>query len=512
MYWLGIDLGTSGIKAVIINETGEVVSMGYAEQNVITPKSGFAEQNPEVWWEACCSAVKMAVSKGNISGMEVRAIGFSGQMQGLVLLDSMGNVIRNCIIWMDQRAADEVKVIDEMSCKAGIDTLDITANDCLPTFWAPKLLWIKKYEPEIYEKINKILFPKDYLAFRMTGEMAAEVSDGSLSFLMDVPYRRWSTEMFELLGIPKSFVPNRLLESTDIVGELKASVAGEWGLKAGIPVIIGGGDQIANGIGTGIIREDVMGASIGTSAVVFGCSRKPFIDYNKRAIQSLCHGIPDLWCYLGLSLTAGASLKWMRDVIFREKKAEFEKQGKEIYDYITSIASKAAVGSGGVLFLPYFNGDSAPNNDPNARACFFGLSLNSDMPELCRSVMEGVAFSLRETIEVCRQTGKNIDTIRVSGGGSKSRLWRQIQADIFDASIATMSVEEGPACGAAIMAAVRSGYFSSVMEGCDAIVRVKDTIEPIRENVEIYDEYFHLYRSLYKDLRQSFKERAALIN
>ena len=201
----------------------------------------------------------------------------------------------------------------------------------------------------------------------------------------------------------------------------------------------------------------------------------------------------------------------MRDVIFKDKKPEFERQGKEIYDYITHIASKAETGSGGVLFLPYFNGDSAPNNDPDARACFFGLSLSSSMPELCRSVMEGVAFSLRETIEVCRQTGKTIDTIRVSGGGARSRLWRQIQADIFDASIVTMGVEEGPACGAAIMAAVGSGYFSSVVEGSDAIVRIKDRIEPIRENVKIYNEYFHLYRSLYTNLKASFKERAALI-
>lgn len=214
------------------------------------------------------------------------------------------------------------------------------------------------------------MFPKDYLAFRMTGEMAAEVGDASLSFLLDVPNRKWSWEMFDMLDIPRTFVPDRLLESTEIVGELRTDVAGEWGLEAGIPVIIGSGDQIANGIGTGIIREDVMGASIGTSAVVFGCSEKPFIDNNRRAIQSLCHGTSDLWCYLGLSLTAGASLKWMRDVIFKDKKPEFEKSGKEIYDYITLLRQRLEIGSGGVLFLPYFNGDSAPNNDPDARACF----------------------------------------------------------------------------------------------------------------------------------------------
>ena len=511
MYWLGIDLGTSGIKAVVIDETGKVVSMGYAEQNVITPKPGFAEQSPEIWWEVCSRAVQTAVLKGNVNGSEIKAIGFSGQMQGIVMLDSDGNVLRNCIIWMDQRAANEVKDIEKTAFRTGINTLDITANECLPTFWAPKLLWMKKHEPEIYERIDKILFPKDYLAFRMTGEMAAEVGDASLSFLLDVPNRKWSWDIFDMLDIPRTFVPDRLLESTEIVGELRRDVAREWGLEAGIPVIIGSGDQIANGIGTGIIREDVMGASIGTSAVVFGCSGKPFIDNNKRAIQSLCHGTSDLWCYLGLSLTAGASLKWMRDVIFKDKKPEFERQGKEIYDYITHIASKAEIGSGGVLFLPYFNGDSAPNNDSDARACFFGLSLSSSMPELCRSVMEGVAFSLRETIEVCRQTGKTIDTIRVAGGGARSRLWRQIQADIFDASIVTMGVEEGPACGAAIMAAVGSGYFSSVVEGSDAIVRIKDRIEPIRENVKIYNEYFHLYRSLYTNLKASFKERAALI-
>lgn len=507
--WLGIDAGTSGIKAIIVDETGKVLSEGYSEEDITVPGPGFAEQAPEIWWQACGAAVKQAV--GNCgAGMQVSAIGFSGQMQGTVFLDKNFQPVRNCMIWMDQRAVEEVGEIERRIEEAGTDILAVTANHCLNSFWAPKILWLKKHEPENYEKIEKIVFTKDYLACHMTGELATEVSDASLSFLLDIPGRKWSDEMFRITGIPRSFVPERLLESCDVVGGLRKAVAEDWGLRPGIPVIAGGGDQTANGIGTGIIEESMLGASIGTSAVVFGCSKTPFVDRKKRAMQSLCHSVQDLWAYLGLSLTAGASLKWVRDVMFAEKKQEFQASGKDIYDHITGIASEAVPGCGGVIFLPYFNGDSAPNHDADARACYFGMSLNTGMPEMCRSVMEGVAYSLRETVEICRELGKDIRTIRVSGGGSKSRLWRQIQADVFDTSVVTMNIEEGPAAGAAIMAAVGSGHFHSVAEGCRAMLKTAEEVEPVRENVKRYDEYFQIYHGLYGHLKEPFSERARL--
>lgn len=508
--WLGIDVGTSGIKVIIMSESGKVLGQGYEELYITVPQTGYAEQDPMMWWKACKSAVKQAVQKSG-AGSRVAAIGFSGQMQGTVFLDAHNQLIRNCIIWMDQRAVEEVKDIEQRLVEQKVDALAITANNCLNTFWAPKILWMQKHEPENYEKINKVIFPKDYLAYRMTGEIATEVSDCSLTFLLDVPGRKWSEKMFQALGIPQSFVPKRLLESCEITGNLLRSVAEEVGLTPGIPVIAGGGDQTANGIGTGIIEETVLGASIGTSAVVFGCGRKPFVDYQKKAIQSLCHSVPHLWSYLGLSLTAGASLKWIRDNLFADKKQILKENGIDVYDYITDIAAGANPGCDGVIFLPYLNGDSAPNNNANARGGFFGLSLNTGMPELCRSVMEGVAYSLNETVEIYRSFGKKVDTVRVSGGGAKSKLWRQIQADIFNAKIVTMNIEEGPAAGAAIMAGVGSGFWKSVEEGCNAVLRIATETDPVYENVKRYQEYFRLYQSMHGYLEKAFEKRAQLV-
>ena len=509
--WMGIDSGTSGIKAVIINEKGDILGMGYCEQDVVSPLPGYAEQDPYVWWRTCDKAVKEAVRNSG-GGKEICAIGFSGQQQGTVFLDKDGKPIRNCIIWMDQRAVKEVKEIEDRLAAAGIDSIAITGNTCLTSYWAPKILWVKNNEPENYERIDKILFPKDYLSYRMTGEMAIEVSDASCSFLLDLPNRRWSDDMFKLIGIPRSFLPERLMESCGVVGELLKSVADEWGLKPGIPVIAGGGDQPANGIGSGIIDDGLIGTSIGTSAVIFGAGSKPFLDKKKRAIISHCHAVPNKWAFVGLSLTAGASLKWLRDVIFEEKKEEYKRQGKEIYDYITGLAAQAKTGCEGLVFLPYFNGDSTPNNDPHARACFFGMSLRTGINEICRSVMEGVAFSLRDSIEICREMGIDVPTVRVSGGGAKSRLWRQIQADIFNASIVNLRIEEGPAVGAVIMAATGSGYFKDIKEGCDSIVRTGEVIDPVSENVKIYEEYYQTYKNLYIALKKPFADQAEIVS
>lgn len=510
-YWLGIDAGTSGIKAIVIDENGNVCGKGYEELDVISPRPGYVEQNPKDWWRVCRNAVKAAVQTSG-KGMLIEGIGVSGQMQGTVLIDKNGEPIRNCLIWLDQRATEEVKEIEERIKKAGISEIHITGNYGLSSFWVPKLLWVKKHEPELYERIYKVLFAKDYLVYCMTGEIVTEVSDASLSFLLDVNRRQWSETMFHVTGIPREIVPDRLLESCGVAGGLNASLAGEWGMKSGIPVVAGGGDQTANGVGTGIVKEGITGASIGTSAVVFGCTDSPFIDIKKRAVLSICHSVPGLWSYLGLSLTAGASLKWVRDVMFADKKAEFMTKGKDIYDYITGIAAKAKPGCEGVIFLPYFNGDSTPNNDAKARAGFLGLSLRSGMPEMCRSVMEGVAYSLRETIEICRELGNDVKEVRVSGGGSKSALWRQIQADIYNASVVTMNMEEGPAAGAAILAGVGAGYFKSVQEGCDAILKQGTIVDPIPENVKRYDEYFQIYHNLYRALKSSYDKQSELVN
>lgn len=507
--FLGVDAGTSGIKALIIDETGVIKGVGYKECNLITPKPGWVEQDPLDWWEACEGAIMAAVAASGC-GKEIKGIGFSGQMQGTVMMGADQKPIGNCLIWMDQRANDEVAEIEaKMSSK---EMLEITASYCLNSYWAPKLLWLKKHKPEVFEQTRQVLFTKDYLRFMMTGEYATEVSDASLTFLMDVPKRTWSERMFEITGISREIVPNRLVESQDVVGQLRAELAEKWGMTSGIPVAAGGGDQTACGVGTGIVAPGVIGSSIGTSGVVFGCSDKPFIDDKKRATFSICHSVPDTWGFLGLCLTSGASFKWLRDTIFAEKKAEYEASGMDIYDYMTGLAANASVGSEGLIFLPYFNGEKTPHNDECARATMFGMSYRHGMKDICRSFMEGVTYSLRDTVEICREFGMDVTEVRASGGGAKSPLWRQMQADIYNANVVAMNLEEGPAAGAAIMAAVGAGHFKSIKEGCDAILSVSSITEPIKENVKIYDEYYQIYRSLYGALKGSFKEQSKVVS
>lgn len=507
-YFLGIDAGTSGIKAMIIDETGKISGIGYHECDVITPNPGWAEQDPLVWWDACDRAVKQAVDKSG-HGKEVASIGFSGQMQGSTLMDKNMDPIGNCIIWLDQRAEEEVHDIEKLISEQ--EMLDTTANFCLNSFWAPKLLWVRKNNPAAYEKIHTVLFTKDYLRYRMTGEIATEVSDASLSFLLDVPNRKWADNIFEKLSISKDIVPQRLVESQEVVGQLLPDIAAQWGLNAGIPVVAGGGDQPAGGVGTGIVKSGVIGATIGTSGVVFGCTDEPLIDTKKRALMTMAHSVPEKWCFLGLVLTAGGSFKWVRDTLFADKKAAMAAQGKDIYDYMTEMAAQSSPGSEGLTFLPYFNGEKTPISDPNARATFFGLSYRHGLGDMCRSVMEGVTFALRDTIEICREFGIEVNEVRANGGGAKSQLWRQIQADIYNANVLTMNMEEGPAAGGAIMAAVGSGHFASIEEACGELVKVSSVTEPIKENVKRYNDYYESYRELYLALRNMYQKQAGIV-
>lgn len=508
-YFLGIDSGTSGVKAVIIDEKGTVVSIGYCECDVISEQPGWADQDPMDWWHACETAAKAAVAKSG-KGKEIVSIGFSGQMQGNVMLDKDGKPVGNCMIWLDQRANAEVEEIRQKISDE--EALSITTSYCLNSYWAPKILWIKKNRPEEYEKTAKVVFTKDFLRYMMTGELATEVSDASLTYFMDVPNRCWSQRMLDVVGIPKEILPERLVESSEIVGHLKTDIAQEWGMTPGIPVAAGAGDQPACGVGTGVVSSGVIGSSIGTSGVVFGCSDKPFTIRKECGTFSMCHAVPDKWCFLGLALTSGASFKWLRDHIFAEKKQKMATEGADIYDYMTGLAEKASVGSDGLIFLPYLNGDKTPNNDELARAVWFGLSQRHGINEICRSVMEGVTYSLRDTVDLFRDCGMEITKVVASGGGAKSQLWKQMQADIYNATVVTMNMEEGPGAGAAILGAVGAGYFSSVQEGCDALLKVTSETEPIAENVKIYNEYYEIYRSLYGSLKDNFRRNAEIVN
>lgn len=508
-YFMGIDSGTSGIKAIVIDPAGRILGTGYHECDLITPRPNWVEQDPMDWWKACCAAAQQAASASGV-GMEIAAIGFSGQMQGCTLMDSEMKPIGNCMIWLDQRASAEA---DELNTRLPAEEfLNITASYCLPSYWAPKLLWCKKNRPEVYEKIHQVLFTKDFLRYMMTGEVATEVSDASCTWLIDMKARNWSDKMFAVCGISRGIVPAKTLESQDVAGYLKADVAAAWGMKAGIPVVAGGGDQPAGGVGSGVVRPGVLAATIGTSGVVFGCCETPFIDPMHHGMYSLCHSVPGMYSFLGCTLGAGGSFKWMRDTLFADKKAVMAAEGKDIYDYMTGLAAAVAPGSEGVCFLPYLAGEGTPITDPHARGVFFGLSYRSGLGALCRAVMEGVTFSLRDTIEILRASnGFAVGEVRAMGGGAKSALWRQIQADVYNAKVITMNMEEGPAAGAAIMAAAGSGYFRSIQEGCDAILKVATVTEPIAKNVELYNDYYKTYHALYGDLKPRFAAQAKIV-
>ena len=507
--FLGIDAGTSGIKTIVMDKNGEILGSGYFECDVVNPYPGWAEQDPLMWWDTCCKSIKQAVKNSNCAG-DIKSISFSGQMQGCTMIDKDYNPIDNCIIWLDQRANKEVEDISKIISKK--EAIEATANACLNSFWAPKLLWYKKHYPNKFEKIYKVMFTKDYLRFRMTGEIATEVSDASLTFLMDVAKRKWNYELIDKLDIPRNIIPETLGESQDVLGCLKKDIAEDWGLRTGIPVVAGGGDQPAGGVGTGVIRSGIIGATIGTSGVVFGCTDRPLIDDKDRAIYTMAHSVPDKWCFLGLVLTAGASLKWVRDIMLAEKKSEYERKGKDIYEFMTGLAERTAVGSEGLLFLPYLNGEKTPINNADARGLFFGLSQRHDMGDICRSVMEGVTFAMHDTIMMCREFGIKVNEVRANGGGAKSQLWRQIQADVYKANIITTNIDEGPAAGAAIMAAVGAGEFSSIEEACDSILKVVSVTEPIVENVKRYEESYYIYKELYSSLKELYAKNAKIVN
>ena len=507
--FLGIDAGTSGVKAIVIDETGKTLGLGYKEVDLITPRPLWVEQDPNAWWRACEYAIREAVAKSG-RGQEIAAIGLTGQMLGNTMLDKDLKPLGNCMIWLDQRATEERDIIE---ARLGIDAmLDITANYCLTGYWAPKLMWVKKNRPEIFEKTRMVLFPKDYLKLVLTGEPSVEVTDASGSFLMDVGRRTWSDRMFEVCDLPRDIVPQRIYESCDVVGYLKADLAAIFGLRAGIPVVGGAGDQPAGGIGNGVYKEGVVSATIGTSGVVYAVAGKVIADRQRRAALAFCHSAPDTWSLFGCTLAAGGSFKWLRDTIFAEAKQACAADGKDTYDLMTNLAGQAKASSEGLLFLPYLNGERTPYPDENARGVFFGLSYRHGLGEICRSVMEGVTYSLRDTIEILREFDVQVNEVRASGGGAKSELWRQMQADIFNATVVTTNLEEGPSAGAAILAAVGAGTYKSVGEACDSIVKVVSRTEPIAKNVALYEEFYQTYRSLYPTLKGAFDSQAKLVS
>lgn len=505
--FIGIDLGTSGVKVIVIDEMGQIISQGHQEQTINSSFSGWAEQDPEHWWQITKSAIREAVCSLGSRKNQIHGIGLSAQMLGAIFLDKNQEVIRPCILWCDQRSIIER---DELENLFGLDLLlDSTANYPLTGYWAPKIMWMRRNEPSNFERTDKIIFPKDYIRFRLTGELSTDVSDGGGSSLFNVAKRNWDTDLISKLGLSRSMFV-KVYESEAIAGHLSEHVAVELGLSAGIPVIAGAGDQPAGGIGNGIVKEGIISSTIGTSGVIFACTDSVKIDKKARGIHSFCHAVKEKWSIFGCTLSAGGSFKWLRDNLCNEEKRFASTTGIDPYDAMTLLASKVKPGSKGLFFMPYMIGERTPYPDPNASGTFLGLTLRHNRMDIIRSVMEGVTFSLRDSIEILSEFGVSISQVRASGGGGKSDLWRQIQADIFNSEVITTNIDEGPAMGAAILAATGTNAFSSIEEACEAIVRPLSVTNPIADNVKVYQEMYQVYRSIYPALKGIYENQARL--
>lgn len=505
-YLLGIDIGTSGTKTVLFDESGNPVSGVTSEYPLYQPRAGWAEQRPEDWWEAVKSSVSGAVADSGVAPDEIAGIGLSGQMHGLVMLDKNGEVLRPSIIWCDQRTSAECELMNELAGREKL--IEITANPAMTGFTASKLLWVMRNEPEIYEKCAHVLLPKDYIRYKLTGEFAAEVSDGSGMQLMNVSERRWSTELISVLGLDAGMLAP-LFESVEVTGCVSGEAAELTGLKAGTPVVGGAGDQAAGGVGNGIVTPGAVSATVGTSGVVFAHTENMTTDPRGR-VHTLCHAVPGCWHVMGVTQAAGLSLKWFRDNFCASEKETAGLMGVDPYFLMDREAENSAPGCGGLFYLPYLMGERTPHLDPDARGAFIGLTARHTKNDMLRAVMEGVGYSMKDCLEIIRGMGVPVKEIRVSGGGGKSGLWRQMMADMFGRPVVTTESSEGPALGAAILAGAGTGVYSSVQEGCKVCVRPKTVQKCVRENAAVYKKAYPVYKKLYRSLKGDFGAIAKL--
>ncbi len=505
-YLIGVDCGTSGTKTVLFDELGKVISSATIEYPMYQPKNGYAEQDPTDWGNAMIKTIQMVMAQSGVSKDDVKGIGISGQMHGLVMLDSESQVLRKSIIWCDQRTAAEV---EEMNRIIGHEKLiEITANPALTGWTAAKILWVKNNEPEIFEKCRHILLPKDYLRLLLTGEYATEVSDASGMQLLDVPGRCWSGEILKALEIDEALL-GKVYESSDVTGKLTQAMAETLGLNAGTPVVGGAGDNAAAAVGTGVVTDGKAFTTIGTSGVVFAHTSNIAID-KKGRVHTCCAAVPGAWHVMGVTQGAGLSLKWFRDQFCGSEKEAASYMEVDPYYIMDQQAAKVPVGSNRLLYLPYLMGERTPHLDPNARGVFFGLSAMHTKRDMLRAVMEGVTYSLRDCVEVFREMGISVSDMMACGGGGSSKLWRSMLSDLYNCSVKTASSKEGPALGVAILAAVGTGLYNSVAEACDAIVGTDQIVHPAEENVSEYEKYYQLYRSIYPALKESFRTLAQL--
>lgn len=505
-YIIGVDIGTSGTKTVLFDEQGTVIASKTIEYPMYQPKNGYAEQDPKDWANAAINTLKAVVSESGVSKDDIKGIGLSGQMHGLVMLDKAGEVIRNSIIWCDQRTAKEV---DQMNSILGERKLiEITANPALTGWTAAKILWVKNNEPQNYEKCRHILLPKDYIRYVLTGELATEVSDASGMQLLDVPNRCWSDEILSALDIDKSLL-GKVYESCEVTGTLTKQMAELTGLNEGTIVVGGAGDNAAAAVGTGVVEDGKAFTTIGTSGVVFAHTSNISVDPLGR-VHTCCAAVPGAWHVMGVTQGAGLSLKWFRDNFCCSEKETAALMGVDEYYLMDKEAETVEIGSNRLLYLPYLMGERTPHLDPNARGVFFGLSAMHTKKDMLRAVMEGVSYSLRDCVEVFKEMHINISDMMACGGGGSSPLWRSMLADLYNCPVKTLASKEGPALGVAILAGVGAGIYSSVPEACKAVIKVNKTQEPVPENVPEYEKFYKLYAEIYPALKAKFSRLSAL--
>lgn len=503
-YLIGIDVGTSATKSVLFDEKGVVASSASQEYPMYQPHNGWAEQRPEDWRDAVLNTVASVVEKSGVARESIKGIGLSGQMHGLVMLDEAGEVIRPSIIWCDQRTGAEVE--DMLAIMPRERWIEITANPPLTGWTAAKILWVRKNEPENYERCCHILLPKDYIRYVLTGVFATEVSDASGMQLLDVPGRCWSDEVLRALSIDKSLL-GTVYESCEVTGTLLPEIAARMGLGTHVKVVGGAGDNAAAAVGTGIVRDGTAFTTIGTSGVVFAHSSKVSVDPKGR-VHTCCCAVPGAWHMMGVTQAAGLSLKWFKDQFCRDYVEEAARQGRDVYDLINDDVRTIPAGSEKLIYLPYLMGERTPHLDPDCRGVFFGLSAIHTKKHLLRAVMEGVAYSLCDCNEILKELGIEVTQMMACGGGGKSPSWRQMLADLYNCTVKTVKQEEGAALGAAILAGVGCGIYESVETACDALIKEKSSTDPAAESAEVYAGYHRLYQKLYRSLKDDYKELA----
>jgi xylulokinase len=491
MHFLGIDTSTTSSKALLIDEQGNVVAVASNPHTLQTPKPLWSEQDPREWWEAVSASIKSVLEKAGIGGEGVAAVGLTGQMHGLVLLDESGNVLRPAILWNDQRTQSQCDAIHRIVGKEKF--IQITGNVALTGFTAPKILWVKENEPEVFAKAKHVLLPKDYVRLKLTGEYAMDKADGAGTVLFDLKARDWSDEILSALEIPRAWMP-KTFEGTEFTGYVSEEAAALTGLKAGTPVAAGGGDQAAGAVGVGAVEPGIVGLTVGTSGVVFATTPSALIEPEGR-LHAFCHAVPGMWHFMGVMLSAAGSLQWYRDTLAPNMG----------FDELLREAESIPAGSEGLQFLPYLSGERTPHPDPLARGAFIGLTLRHSRAHMTRAVLEGVAFGLKDSFTLIQNAGLGtITQVRGSGGGTKGALWRQIMASVLNTELVTVNTTEGGAYGAALLAGVGARRWGSVAEACNACIKITGSTESDPAQMQVYTKSYAVYRELYPALKGSF--------